>query len=133
MQIEIKIPAESVITNVEIYVRYAEKSRNLSIGVNSRGRLLSKVYDTLFSGSYKPARVEGSAKNSESIRLYIRGCLVKGGDAVWTNWYRYELDKNLMIVGNPHIFDGYRLFQFLVDISSPNARLNIDNFIFEVV
>lgn len=133
MQIEIKIPAESVITNVEIYVRYAEKSRSLSIGVNSRGRLLSKVYDTLFSGSYKPARVEGSAKNSESIRLYIRGCLVKGGDAVWTNWYRYELDKNLMIVGNPHIFDGYRLFQFLVDIFSPNARLNIDNFIFEVV
>lgn len=133
MQIEIKIPANSVITNVEIYVRYAEAGRSLSVDINNNGCLLSKVYDTLFSGNYKPARIEGTAKNFENIKLYIRGCRISGGEAVWTNWYNYELDKHLMVVGDPHIFSGYRLFQFLVDMQSPHARLNIENFIFEVI
>lgn len=134
MQIEIKVPAKSVITNVEIYVRYAEIGQALSVGVNNHGELLSKVYDTLFSGSYKPARIEGTAKNFESIKLFIRGCRInRSGEAVWTNWYNYELDSQLSIVGDPHIFDGYRLFQFLVDFNSSDARLSIDKFIFEVV
>lgn len=133
MQIEIKIPTESVITNVEIYVRYAETGQLLSVGVNNHGRLLSKVYDTLFSGSYKPVSIEGDVKNFENIKFSVRGCHIKNGEAVWTNWYNYELDKHLMITGNPHVFDGYRLFQFLVDIDSPDVRLNVKNIIFEVV
>ena len=134
MQIEIKIPAKSVITNVEIYVRYTESGQSLSVDVNNHGQLISKVYDTLFSGNYKPARIEGTAKNFENISLFIRGCRInKNGEAVWTNWYNYELDKHLMVVGNPHVFDGYRLFQFLIDFSSADARLNVENFIFEVV
>ena len=134
MQIEIKIPANSVITNVEIYVRYAEAGQLLSVDVNNHGQLVSKVYDTLFTGSYRPARIEGTAKNFENIKLFIRGCRIsKNGEAVWTNWYNYDLDSHLMITGESHIFDGYRLFQFLVDFNSSDARLNINNFIFEVV
>jgi len=134
IQIEIKVPAKSVITNVEIYVRYAESGRPLSVGISNHGRLISKVYDTLFSGNYKPARIDGTVEKFECIRLFIRGCRINSiGEAVWTDWYRYELDKDLMIVGNPHIFDGYRLFQFRVNIDSPDVRLNIKNFIFEVI
>ncbi len=102
--------------------------------VNNHGQLVSKVYDTLFTGSYRPARIEGTAKNFENIKFFIRGCRIsKNGEAVWTNWYNYGLDSHLMITGEPHIFDGYRLFQFLVDFNSSDARLNINNFIFEVV
>lgn len=134
LQIEIKVPAKSVITNVEIYVRYAETGPALPVAVNTHGRLLTKIYDTLFSGNYKPARIEGTAESPENISFYIRGCRInKKGEAVWTNWYRYELDKHLMVTGDPHVFDGYRLFQFLFDFTSADVRLNIKNFIFEVV
>lgn len=134
LQIEINVPAKSVITNVEIYVRYAESGQILSVDTNNYGTVISKIYDTLFSGNYKPARIEGTAVNPGNIGFFIRGCRIgKDGEAVWTKWYNYELNSDLMIVGDPHVFDEYRLFQFLMEFNSPDVRLNIDNFVFEVV
>ena len=134
MQIEIKIPARSVITNVEVYVRYVEASKSLSVGVNDHGHILTKVYDTLFAGSYRPFKIVGRAEKYKDIVFCVRGCRINSkGEAVWTKWYNYVLDENLMLTENDHIFDKYRLFQFLVSFNSAKAKLNIDDIIFEVV
>ena len=132
LQIEVDMPAERVINNIEVYAEYAESDSPLHIIPNSDGELISKVYDTTYAANYQLTRIEGALSNIDDIDIYIRGCRRDTTHEVWTKWYKEKLDKN-QETELPHIFENYQLFQFKLVLKKSKAQCSIDKYVLEVV
>jgi hypothetical protein len=134
LQIEVEMPADRVINNIEIYARYAETGGGLFIETYDSGTFLSKVYDTMQSANYKLVGLDGTAKKLDRISLSMRGCRWDdNGHEVWTDWYPMKLRDDLTIDSEGHSFDGYQLFQFMIDLDHKDAEITIKDFILEVI
>ena len=132
LQIIITMPKNKVITNVEVYAMYFENFSNLYVSTYDAGQFISKIYDTGFNANYYPLQIEGTVKNLNAMKFFIRG-LREGNDntSVFTDWYQFKLDSNLLVIGSPHVFNDYRLFQFRIDFESQDAEIQIEKFILE--
>ena len=105
----------------------------MHITPNEYGEIVTKVYDTTYKAAFKPVRIEGQGKNTDKIRLFIRGCKEDSTHEVWTQWYEYQLNSQLEIVNEPHIFEDYHLFQFKIAVNDSDAEISVKSFVFEVV
>ena len=132
LQIEVDMPAERVINNIEVYAEYAESDSPLHIIPNSEGELISKVYDTTYAANYQLTRIEGALSNIDDIDIYIRGCRRDTTHEVWTKWYKETLDKK-QETQLPHIFENYQLFQFKLVLKKSDAQCSISKYVLEVV
>jgi hypothetical protein len=132
LQIEVDMPAERVINNIEVYAEYAESDSPLHIIPNSDGELISKVYDTTYAANYQLTRIEGALSNIDDIDIYIRGCRRDTTHEVWTKWYKETLDKK-QETQLPHIFENYQLFQFKLVLKKSDAQCSISKYVLEVV
>ena len=134
LQFEIEMDSNKIIDSVEVYARYAETGlKPLRVEDYRRGSITTKVYDTGSENSYKLKRISGTVEQKRYFKLSMRGCKQDSTNTVWTDWYEISLDANLNATGYPHVFDGYRLFQFKMDFESSKVKANIENFVLEVV
>lgn len=132
LQIAIGMPAHKVITNIEVYVRYAETADGLFISENNYGTLETKLFDTLAEANFRLHSIDGEAIHTDHMKFYIRGCR-EGDDSVWTKWYECKLTNDLMFSNTSHVFDKYHLFQFKIEIDRPDAQIKIRSINLEVV
>ena len=134
IQFEIEIDRNKIIDSVEVYARYAETGlQPLRVEDYREGSIVTKVYDTGSVNSYKFKRLDGEVEQNRYFTLSVRGCKQDSVNMVWTDWYTVSLDANLNAIGYPHVFDGYRLFQFKMDFSNSRVKADIKNFVLEVV
>lgn len=136
MQLWIEMPANKVIDNIEVFARYAEsknKNKNLTIQDFEKGEMLTKVFDTIETGSYRFKKLIGKVDNLKNFRLYIQGIKQNQRSSVSSNWYPISLNNDLTAVGEQHIFDGYRLFHFKIEFLTNNVKANITDFIMEAI
>ena len=132
LQIEVDMPAETVINTIEIYAEYAETDAPLHVVPEEGGELVSKVYNTAYAASYQLSQIEGTFSNMKDIDVYIRGCRRDTGHEVWTKWYKEALNDNASTL-TPHTFEKYQLFQFKLILKSSKAKCSIKNFVLEVI
>lgn len=134
MQFQIDMERNRLIDSVEVYARYAEGDRgNLRIENHYSGSITTKIYDTGAENSYKLVKINGVIEHKDYFRLSIRGCKQDATNIVWTDWYQVQLNNDLEVTGYPHVFEGYRLFQFKIDFNSSHVTAKIDDFVLEVV
>lgn len=134
LQFVVELDNDKVINSLEVYVRYAEiPDAPLYITQNERGNLISSVYDTTLTNSVQLHRFTGSVTHPEYVTFEIRGCRMDDTHIVWTQWYPYQITNDLHFVGNEHVFENYRYFQFRITLTNPEATLHINSIIFKVV
>lgn len=130
LQTDINLPPNKVINNVEVYALYGETNSNLYVHTYDEGSVTTKIYDVGFTANYSLSGLSGTAENVDKIDLFMRGLKEDTQNhEVFTEWYKCELNTDLNIVGNPHIFNSYRLFQFKLNFKSQDAAVKIDEFI----
>ena len=113
-----------VITGLELYTQYRESASSaLRVNKYDSGSLLTKVYDTCITANYLVKEIIADIVNPDKVKFYVRAARINNTDTVWTDWYNIE---------DNHIFNEYQLFQFKVDLSSSDAKVNIKQIIMEV-
>lgn len=131
LQIVVDMDSQKVITNIEMYIKYAEiPGYNLHIVPTETGYMTTKIYNTGIISNWKFHGINGDITDASNITIEMRGCRVNDKHAVWTQWYACDFADN---ISNNHIFDDYGLFQFRIHISNPKSKLRIENFILEAV
>lgn len=135
IQIEIEMPPNKVINNVEVYARYSESEyATPRINRNNSGSFISKIYDTTYEANFVPLKLIGSIQNIKYVNLFMRGYKSNKDSEVWTDWYECQIDANtLEIINNPHIFPDYRYFQFRIEINNKDSIVNLKEIVLKVV
>ena len=135
IQIEIEMPPNKVINNVEVYARYSESEyATPRINRNNSGSFISKIYDTTYEANFVPLKLIGSIQNIKYVNLFMRGYKSNKDSEVWTDWYECQIDANtLEIINNPHIFPNYRYFQFRIEINNKDSIVNLKEIVLKVV
>jgi hypothetical protein len=133
LQFVIEMPPKSVINSIEVYVRYVENQAGLRVFCPQSGALVTKVYDTSVVGNFRPKYIAGSAGHSEHISIYIRGYRQDDAHGVFTEWYPCQFNEHLIFSDSCHIFEGYRYFQFMIQMDHQDSYIHIEEFVLEVV
>lgn len=133
LQVVVDMDSRKVITNIELYLKYAEfPDHDLRIVPNEEGTMTTKIYNIGTSGNWRFCGIDGESSNIDKISFEIRGCRTDKNNAVWTQWYPCNISGSTDTQNN-HIFYDYNLFQFRINMSSPDAKLKINNFMMESV
>ena len=114
-----------VIKHVELFMNYAEsENSNLSIYNMPYGSATTKIFDTGSTNRYSLKKILCEEVGGENISYYVRGIKIGTNDNVYTKWYKY---------GEENIFDGYRYFQFRININDQKSSTKIEKIIMGVV
>lgn len=134
LQFEIIAERNRIIDSIEVYAQYAEGNyKPLRVQDYDYGSVTTKIYDLGSENDYKLKKIEGTVTDLPHCAFYIRGYKRTDKTAVWTDWYSVSVDQDLNVSTYTHEFNNYQFFQFRIDISRSTARVNIKNFIMEVV
>lgn len=138
LQIWIEMPANKIIDNIEVFARYAEpksEKKSLKIEHYPNGYIITKVFDTVESSSYRFKKLIGEVNDLRNFKLSMRALRQNERDSVWSDSFDeyINLNSDLTASGEQHIYDNYRLFQFKIKFLTPDVKANITDFVMEAV
>lgn len=133
IQIVVDMPANRVINNIEVYVKYAEtKNGTLHVSRNTYGTLKTKIYDATYVANLQPVRIDGTISSVDNMRLFMRGLREDDDKTQWSEWYECDFDDALNIIDG-HPFNGYRHYQFNITLYGEDTAADIRGIICKVV
>lgn len=139
IQIKIEMKTGKVIHDADVLLKYREVANiPLIVEEQKSGYLITKIYDTAYDDkNYIVSKIGFShIEGKEFIKVEARACREGTYDSAWTDWYELNFlteGNNAGLTIDPHHFEGYRLFQFRIALSSPLAQISMENFVLKVV
>lgn len=135
----VEMPSNRVINSIELFIEYLSDDiyNPPEIPVIS-GSYTSKVLDAQYNTRFlvKKLRFELTTSMMTNVKFLIRASKENTANTVWTDWHELQFEKNEngeYYLDNRIVFDGYRYFQFKVDLKGEGSSVKIKNLDLEVI
>ena len=134
VKFKIEIPANKIITNIEVFVEYKSSEENvLILPLHESGYIESKIYDLQETMDYrlKDLGIE-DISNINDIELYIRASRDIDKLEVWHNWQRIGIKEDLTL-GRYIKFYDVRFMQLKIVLKTRKSYIKFNHLDVEVI
>jgi hypothetical protein len=134
VRFKIEIPANKIITNIEVFVEYKSSKENmLRLPLHESGYIESKIYDLQETLDYrlKDLGIE-DISNINDIELYIRASRDIDKLEVWHNWQRIGIKEDLTL-GRYIKFYDVRFMQIKIVLKTRKSYIKFNHLDVEVI
>ena len=134
VRFKIEIPANKIITNIEVFVEYkSSKENTLRLPLHESGYIESKIYDLQETLDYrlKDLGIE-DISNINDIELYIRASRDIDKLEVWHNWQRVGIKDDLTL-GRYIKFYDVRFMQIKIVLKTRKSYIKFNHLDVEVI
>lgn len=135
----VEMPSNKVINSIELFIEYlSDDIYNPPEIPVINGSYTSKVLDAQYNTRFliKNLGFEEVTSIVTNVEFLVRASKENTVNTVWTDWKKLEFEKDengKYYLDNRIVFDGYRYFQFKVNLKGEGSSVKIKNLDLEVI